>query len=578
MTTANEMKTPKQSFWKRVTESRYFVYVLVSPLFLILLAYVIYPMYKTFAQSVVDQEESLSLQNYIRFFTTEANLESLYNSIFISIVSVITCAIVGVGMAFLLNRYEFPGRRVLSVLALVPMALPPLIGAISFSFLYGNSGIFPRLFQAVFQLDDVPFALTGIWGIIVVHTFTMYPYYYLSASAAIRGLDPSIEEAATSLGANRWTIWRKVIIPMLTPAIVASSLLVFMISMASYTAPLMFGEERVMTMAIALSRTNGNLEMAATQSTILSLVSIAFLILMTWYQNRRNYQSQSKGIGVHRSELRSPLVRYITGILSFIGVVILLLPIMVITLISFAVDGEWTTQIIPTSYTLDHYIELFTDSRTWGPIKNSLQMSTVAVIGNIVFGVFAAYAMVRYNFRGKVFMDILIMVPWALPGTVVAVNLISAFSEGNIFSFNQVLVGTFWIMPLAYFVRQLPLVFRNTQASLMQMDDSIEEAAQSLGATWAYSFRRVVLPIIMPGILAGTLLAFVQGLTEFVASILLYSPSTVPLSVGIWNRMYSFQFGTACAYGVLQTVLIIIVLLINEKLKGETNQSGAALG
>lgn len=578
MATTNEIKTPKQSLWKRMTESRYFVYVLVSPLFLVLLAYVIYPMYKTFAQSVVDQEGSLSLENYIRFFTTEANLESLYNSIFISIVSVITCAIVGVGMAFLLNRYEFPGRRFLSVLALVPMALPPLIGAISFSFLYGSSGIFPRLFQAIFQLDDVPFALTGIWGIIVVHTFTMYPYYYLSASAAIRGLDPSIEEAATSLGANRWTIWRKVIIPMLTPAIVASSLLVFMISMASYTAPLMFGEERVMTMAIALSRTNGNLEMAATQSTILSLVSIAFLILMTWYQNRRNYQSQSKGIGVHRSELRSPLVRYITGILSFIGVVILLLPIMVITLISFAVDGEWTTQIIPTSYTLDHYIELFTDSRTWGPVKNSLQMSTVAVIGNIIFGVFAAYAMVRYNFRGKVFMDILIMVPWALPGTVVAVNLISAFSEGNIFSFNQVLIGTFWIMPLAYFVRQLPLVFRNTQASLMQMDDSIEEAAQSLGATWVYSFRRVVLPIIMPGILAGTLLAFVQGLTEFVASILLYSPSTVPLSVGIWNRMYSFQFGTACAYGVLQTVLIIIVLLINEKLKGETNQSGAALG
>ena len=578
MATTNEIKTPKQSLWKRMTESRYFVYVLVSPLFLVLLAYVIYPMYKTFAQSVVDQEGSLSLENYIRFFTTEANLESLYNSIFISIVSVITCAIVGVGMAFLLNRYEFPGRRVLSVLALVPMALPPLIGAISFSFLSGRSGLVPRLLQAIFPLDDVPFASTGLWGITVVHTFTMYPYYYLSASAAIRGLDPSIEEAATSLGANRWTIWRKVIIPMLTPAIVASSLLVFMISMASYTAPLMFGEERVMTMAIALSRTNGNLEMAATQSTILSLVSIAFLILMTWYQNRRNYQSQSKGIGVHRSELRSPLVRYITGILSFIGVVILLLPIMVITLISFAVDGEWTTQIIPTSYTLDHYIELFTDSRTWGPVKNSLQMSTVAVIGNIIFGVFAAYAMVRYNFRGKVFMDILIMVPWALPGTVVAVNLISAFSEGNIFSFNQVLIGTFWIMPLAYFVRQLPLVFRNTQASLMQMDDSIEEAAQSLGATWVYSFRRVVLPIIMPGILAGTLLAFVQGLTEFVASILLYSPSTVPLSVGIWNRMYSFQFGTACAYGVLQTVLIIIVLLINEKLKGETNQSGAALG
>src|SRR5699024_8207172 len=178
------------------------------------------------------------------------------------------------------------------------------------------------------------------------------------------------------------------------------------------------------------------------------------------------------------------------------------------------------------------------------------------------------YAMVRFNFKGKAFMDILIMVPWALPGTVVAVNMISAFSEPNVFSFNQVLVGTFWILPLAYFVRQLPLVFRNSQASLIQMDQSVEEAAQSLGATWWHSFRRVVFPIIMPGILAGTLLAFVQGLTEFVASILIYTPSTMPLSVGIWNKMYSFEFGTACAYGVLQTILIVIVLLVNEKIKG----------
>lgn len=567
MNSNNETFVPKQSIWTKMTQSKYFVYVLIAPLIFVLVAYVIYPMYKTFFQSVIDQEGSLSFANYLRFFTTEANVEALYNSVFISIISVITCAIVGVGMAFLINRYEFPGRKVLSVLVLVPMALPPLIGAISFSFLYGNSGIFPRLFQFLLGLEEVPLALEGIWGVIVVHTFTMYTYFYLSASAAIKGLDTSIEEAATSLGAGRLRIWRKIILPMLTPAMVASSLLVFMISMASYTAPLMFGVDRVMTMQIVLSRTNGNLDMAATQSTVLSFVSITFLILMTWYQNRRNYQSQSKGIGVHRTELRSPVMRYVAVILSIIGVIVLMLPIMVIALVSFSVDGEWTTQIIPTSYTLQHYIDLFTDSRTWRPIWNSIQMSTVAVIGNIIFGVAAAYAMVRFNFKGKVFMDILIMVPWALPGTVVAVNLISAFSEPTIFSFNQVLIGTFWILPLAYFVRQLPLVFRNSQASLIQMDDSIEEAAQSLGATWWYSFRRVVLPIIMPGILAGTLLAFVQGLTEFVASILIYTPTTMPLSVGIWNKIYSFQFGVACAYGVLQTILIVIVLLVNEKLK-----------
>src|SRR5699024_3394299 len=217
-------------------------------------------------------------------------------------------------------------------------------------------------------------------------------------------------------------------------------------------------------------------------------------------------------------------------ILSIIGVIILMLPIMVIVLISFTVDGAWTTQIIPAAYTLQHYVDLFTDADTWGPIWNSIQMSTVAVIGNIIFGVAAAYAMVRFNCKGKAFMDILIMVPWALPGTVVAVNMISAFSEPNVFSFNQVLVGTFWILPLAYFVRQLPLVFRNSQASLIQMDQSVEEAAQSLGASWWHSFRGVVFPIIMAGMLAGTLLAFVNGLTDFVASVLIYTPSMIPLS------------------------------------------------
>ena len=140
----------------------------------------------------------------------------------------------------------------------------------------------------------------------------MYTYFYLTASAAIKGLDPSLEEAATNLGASRFRIWRKIILPMLTPSIVAAALLVFMISMASYTAPLIFGVERTMTMQIYLSRTNGNLDMAATQSTILSFVSISFLIIMRWYQNRRNYQNLSKGISVHRSEVKSKAMKMVS--------------------------------------------------------------------------------------------------------------------------------------------------------------------------------------------------------------------------------------------------------------------------
>jgi iron(III) transport system permease protein len=564
---ANQSTAVHDNWWSRLTRSKYFVYVLISPLFLVLLAYVIYPFYQTFLQSIVG-EEGGTLENYQRFFglTSTANLEALWTSVYISVISVITCAIVGVTMAFLMERYEFPGRKLLSVLILVPMALPPLVGVLSFTFLYGESGIIPRAFQVLFDLEKVPFSLKGVMGVIVVHTFTMYTYFYLTAAAAIKGLDPSLEEAATSLGSGRIRIWLKVILPMLTPALIASSLLVFMISMASYTAPLMFGVERTMTMQIYLSRTNGSLDMAATQSTILSIVSISFLILMRWYQGRRNYQNQSKGISVHRTELRSQFAKYMSMFLSFIGVIILMLPILVLVLISFSVDGEWTVQVIPTAYTLQHYIDLFTDERTWRPIWNSLQMSFVATAGNILFGVAAAYAMVRTKFKGKALLDILIMVPWALPGTVVAVNLIAAFSEPSVFSFNQVLIGTFWILPLAYFVRHLPLIFRSTSAALMQMDESIEEAARSLGANWWYTFRRVVVPMAFSGILAGTLLALVQGIGEFVASILIYSTSTMPLSVAIFQKMYAFQFGTACAYGVLQIILIITVLFVSQKI------------
>lgn len=555
----------QESIWTRIFHSNWFIYILISPLFLVLFAYVVYPFYQTFTQSFAGDEPFL---HYKKFFNlaSPANLEALWTSIYISIISVLCCAIVGVTMAFLLERYNFPGRRILSILVLVPMALPPLVGVLSFSFLYGDSGIFPRIIQHLFGLDHVPFSLKGIWGVIVVHTFTMYTYFYLTASAAIKGLDPALEEAATSLGAGRIRVWTKVILPMLTPSIVASSLLVFMISMASYTAPLMFGVERTMTMQIYLSRTNGNLEMAATQSMILSFVSITFLVMMRWYQNRRNYQNLSKGISVHRSEVSSKKIKIAATIASFIGTLILILPILVLILISFSVDGAWKTQILPTDYTLDHYMALFTDERTWRPIWNSIQMGIVATFGNIIFGVAAAYAMVRLNFKGKTLLDILIMVPWALPGTVVAVNLIAAFSTENIFAFNQVLIGTFWILPLAYFIRHLPLVFRSTSASLVQLDPSIEEASRGLGANWWYTFRRIVVPLTFTGILAGTLLALVQSFGEFVASILIYSTSTIPLSVAIFQKLYAFKFGTACAYGVLQICLILVVLIISEKL------------
>lgn len=555
---------------RSINFSKISTYIFLLPILFILIGYVVYPLFTTFLQSVkVDGE--FSLANYKQFFNPErpANLESLFNSLYISILSVISCGIVGTSLALILEKFEFPGRRILKVFAVIPMALPSLIGAHSFNFLYGESGIIPRSLQALFHLDKVPFYIKGMSGVLVVHTFTMYTYFYLNVSAALRNFDYSLEEAARGMGGSRFYVFRKVTLPLLIPSIVASSILVFMMSMASYTAPLIYGIDRTLTMQIFLSRTNGNLDMAATQSTILSIVSVSFLIIMRIYENRRNYMSVGKGVSSNRIEAKSKFTKTITIILAVLFVIILMLPILVIVLISFSVDGTWTIQILPPEYTLSHYVDLFTDPNTWKPIYNSLVLSLIATTGNLIFGTASAYLINKRDFKGKGIVDTMIMIPWSLPGTVVALNLIMAFNKPSVFSFGKILVGTVWILPLAYFVRHLPLVHRNTSAAFAQFDDSAEEAARGLGASWWYSFRKVVFPMVFGGVMSGVLLSFVQGFGEFVASILLYTPSYVPLSVAINQKMYSFKFGTACAYGVLQIILLIIVLLINEKLNAE---------
>ena len=179
-----------------------------------------------------------------------------------------------------------------------------------------------------------------------------------------------------------------------------------------------------------------------------------------------------------------------------------------------------------------------------------------------------SYTLVKRTFIGKNLLDIVVMIPWALPATVVRMNLILAFNEPSVFSFGKILVGTFWILPLAYFIRFIPLVVRSTNAVLEQLDDSIEEAAQSLGAKWFYTFRKVVFPIILPGVLSGTLLAFVQAVGEFPTSVLLYTLSNRPISIEIMNQLRMFNMGQAAAYGIVQVAIISVILFISYRFFG----------
>ncbi|GAB3153120.1 iron ABC transporter permease [Micromonospora sonneratiae] len=553
--------------------STWFPYLLVLPLALILWGYVVQPMLATFFESV----DTNGADNYLAFLSSDGVARSsLITSLLISAASVLLCGVVGVAMAFLLKRFSFPGRKLIEAIILVPAALPPLIGAISFQLLYSETGILPRGLQQLFGTESPVLPFSGIAGVLIVHTFTMYPFFYLSASAALAGMDPSVEEAAYNLGAGRVRVWRTVLLPMLTPALVSASLLVFMTSLASYTAPLLFGVDQTMTMQIYINRTNGDLPMASTYASVLGVVSVLFLLGMRWYEGRRSYRSQSKGVAAHRREITNPVGRWLALVGSVLATLVLLAPVATIALVAFSADGSWTTEVVPSAYTTENFKTIFSDPKAFEPILNSLQMSLLATAGCIVVGVLIAYAVRRLTFFGRGLLDVAVMLAWALPGTVVAINLISAFSTGNAFSFGYVLIGTFWIMPLAYFVRFLPLVFRSSSAALAQVDPSLEEAARNLGASWWRAFRSVTLRLMLPGVIAGALLAFVHGVGEFVASVLIYTSSTAPISVEINNRMYSFEIGTAAAYGMLQVVLIFVVMLVSGRLESGGRSSREA--
>jgi iron(III) transport system permease protein len=265
--------------------------------------------------------------------------------------------------------------------------------------------------------------------------------------------------------------------------------------------------------------------------------------------------------------------RYVAMLGSIVLSAVLMAPVLVILLISFSVDNSWTVQVIPDQYTASNYLKIFTNPRSLLPVNVSVQMSLLATLAAVLIGSAAAWIVARWKLGGKTLLDIAIMLPWALPGTVIGVNMVTAFNEPNPANLGLTLVGTLWILPVAYFVRYVPLVFRSTGASLDQLDPSLEEAARNLGASPARVLRTVTLPLVAKGILAGALLAFVDGVGEYVASVVIYPAGYVPMSVEIYNRIYSAEFGSAAAYGSLQIVLILIVLIISNILQGGRRKS-----
>jgi iron(III) transport system permease protein len=281
-----------------------------------------------------------------------------------------------------------------------------------------------------------------------------------------------------------------------------------------------------------------------------------------------------KGAPRRRVTIASGKARVIATIAAVIFAIVLVAPVTTLLLVSFAREGSWTTQTLPAEYTVANYQRLFADPYAAEVFLNSFTMSGVAALAALGWS-FCVVILLRRgkdkpDFVGQGWrrlLSLLVLIPWALPGTVVAVSVAEAYGQPSALLGSFVLVGTFWILPVVYFLRFMPLVVRALQASMEQLDPTLEEAAGSLGARVWQRFMRVTLPLVWPGAVAGTLLAFVIALGEYVASVLVFVPANRPISIAIASELRDFNLGAAAAYGVVLMVVISISMLIAGKLE-----------
>lgn len=487
---------------------------------------------------------------------------ALWRTLWIATASVVLSALVGVPLAFLFERADFPGRRVLGALATLPVALPPLVGVIAFLFLYGESGFLARWIQETFALEQAPWRLQGPAAILLVHTYSMFVFFYLFTRAAFARLDGSMIEAAQVLGAGRARIFFRVIVPQLRPALLGATLLTFMTSLGSFSAPYIFaGGYRVMTTQIVASKVNGQTELAQVEAMVLACMALLALFVIRRLQGPDAVAS-AHGVAPSRRQVRGRWQRLALTAFASLVVTILLLPHLTLMIISFVPTDSWTVELFPPELGLVNYQDLFSEPERLRPMVNSLWMAAAATLGAAVLGLLAARQALKAGGRLGAGLEGLIALPWAIPGTVFALALGTAFSVDAPHLGRFVWVGTVIILPMAYLVRCLPITGRAILAGLRQLDPALEEAAESLGAGRFRSLFKVTLPLLRPALMAGVGLAFITALGDFVTSIVLYTYTTRPISIEIQSTLRVQEIGIAAAYGVLLMMLSAVAFLV----------------
>ncbi|CAN7316322.1 iron ABC transporter permease [Acidovorax sp. LjRoot118] len=519
-----------------------------------LLLFLLIPVGLVVYTAFINETGALTLGHFANFFEQSVFRESFFNSLVVSLASVFFASLIAVPLAYLTVRFEFRGALLIQTLGVLPLIMPPFVGAVALQLIFGRNGSINLLLNEYFGFT-VPI-MDGLVGVTFVESIHYFPFILLNLVASMRNIDGAMEESALNLGARGWRLFRRVIFPLAMPGYLAGAALVFVKVFDDLGTPLVMGVTNMLAPQAYLRITSVGIDDPL--GYVISVIMIAFSILALWMAARvmrgKDYATLQKG----GSSLQRRRLSAWESVLAYgwIGLILVvtLAPHIGILLMSFS--KVWSFSVLPDSYTLEHYATVFTDSKQM--IGNTLLYCFIAAGLDVVIGTSIAYLILRTQLPARRWLDYLASAALAIPGLVLAIGYLRMFKGVNL-PFTDTPVVTTWVLiMLAYAVRRLPYALRSCMAALQQVHVSLEEAAQSLGASRLSTIRRVMVPLMMGGILAGFVTSFITAAVELSATILLSSAqSQAPMSYGIYLYMQSISGrGPGAALGVLAVVVV----------------------
>lgn len=530
------------------------------------LIFVVYPLILILYKSVLSEDGSFSLAYFGKFFARKYYWSTLVNSFKVTIVSTLLAAVLGLVMAYVLRSVRIRGSKYLNILIVMSYLSPPFIGAYAWIQLLGRNGFITKILNDLFHVK-----LNGIYGfagIVLVFSLQSFPLVYMYISGALKNLDNSLNEAAESLGCSAMQRVVQVIVPLVMPTMLASSLLVFMRVFSDFGTPMLIGEGYKTFPVLMYSQFMGEVSTDDHFAAALCVIIIGITLLLFFFQrylgNRYTYSMTA--LKPMDAEHCTGLKNILSHLFVYLVVLIAILPQLTVIFTSFLATGGGS--VYTGGFSLDNYRNTLFSKNNNGAIFNTYLFGLCAIAIVVVLGILISYLTVRKKSILTNILDTVTMFPYIIPGSVLGISFLYAFNTKPF-----LLSGTALIIVISLSIRRMPYTIRSSTAIIGQISPSVEEAAISLGCSETTSFAKITVPMMMSGVLSGAIMSWITLISELSSSIILYTSKTQTLTVAIYAEVIRSNFGNAAAYSTILTLTSILSLLLFFKLTGSNDIS-----